>query len=278
MTRESLARRFRPAGFEQPEGSRRNYVKPRAELQEAFDLWVDGLPTHLEFYDERVREQYERAKKMIRRFGEIKYKEANSLLVGFKPKTDGQKDAGLFVSSCYTHSPEKIIVFDLDASEIDHIGYRTNKNIFNNGKVRNWFALNSSGLAVNNGECGDGFAREYSGTAVNNGECAAWFALNSSGLAVNNGECGDGFAWEYSGLAVAVKEPEGYGHRVKGRTIQPAGCNSIPELKKYMEELSEISRNIKDEESAKMFLERYCVGGYKIKQEGEDILERGDLE
>ena len=220
MVRESLARKFKPAGFEQPEGSRKNYIKPRKELQEAFDKWVEELPEVLPDRDDS-EEQYKKACELIDPIGEIPYREANSLLADFNPKTKGQIEAGLFISACYTHSPEDTIIFDLDAPDIACIGYKTNKNIFNNGEVGNWFAWNSSGLSVNNGECGDGFA-SYS-----------------------------------SGLAIAVKEPKSYGYKEKGRMIKPEDCDRISELKIYFEELCEITRNIKDEESAKRFLERY---------------------
>ena len=277
MVRESLARRFRPAGFEQPEGSRRNYVKPRAELQNAFDQSVGELPNDVSYLiSAEVRKQYKKACGLVQPLGEIPYREANSLLADFNPKTNGQKEAGLFISACYAHSPEDIIIFDLDAPEIDCIGYKTNKNIFNDGKVGDLFAIKSSGLAVNNGECGDFFAQASSVIAVNNGECGEGFAYGSSGLSVNNGECGSYFASWSSGLAIAVKEPKRYGWREKGRTIKPADCDRIPKLKQYLEELSENSRKIKDEESAKMFLQRYGPEPKaRIEKEIKEILRKG---
>ncbi len=272
MTRESLARKFHPVGFEQPENSRKNYVKPRAELQEAFDRWVEELPeTYLHF--EKAENQYKKACKSTQPLGEIPYRESNSLLADFNPKTYGQKEVGLFISACYIHSPEQTIIFDLDAPEIEYIGYKTNKNIFNNGKVGNWFAYASSGLSVNNGDCGGVFARDSSGLVVNNGECGNWFAQRSSGPAVNNGECGDCFASYSSGLAITIKKPKSYGYREKGRTIKSADCDRIPELRKYLEELCDLTRGIKDEESAKMFLERYGIGGEKIEPEIQEILD-----
>ena len=242
MVRESLARKFHPAGFEQPEGSGKNYVKPRAELQEAFDRWMKELPDNIPSWEESEA-QYKIACESIQPLGEIPYRESNSLLADFNPKTEGQKEAGLFISACYTHSFEDAIVFDVDAPEIDCIGYRTNKNIFNNGKV------------------------------------GAFFASFSSGLSINNGECGDWFAWYSSGFVIAIKEPEGYGWKGEGRTIRPADCERIPELKRYMEELSEITRSIKDEESAKRFLERYGPEPKeKIEHDIKEMLKKGGFE
>jgi len=273
MVRESLARGFKPAGFEQPE-DKRDYVKPRRELQKAFYQWVDELPDYLDWEVE-----YNKVCELISPLGEVSYKEANSLLAGFKPKTKGQKEAGLFISACYTHSPEGIIVFDLDAPEIYCIGYKTNKNIFNNGKVGAFFALESSGLSVNNSECEDYFAMKSSGVVINNGESKSWFVEGSSGIAVNNWECGNWFADNSSGLAITVKEPKSYGRKEESRIIKPADCDSIPELRKYLDELSEISRNIKDELSAKRFLERYGPEPKeRIEREIKDILKEFSIE
>ncbi len=221
MVRENLARKFHPAGFEQPEGSRRNYRQAPEKLQKTFYRWVDELPESLPTIGV-TQFHYKKAVQSLEDFGEISALDANSLVIGFKPKTKGQKEAGLFISACYTHSPEEIIVFDADAPEIGWIGYITKKNIFNNGRVGDWFAYDSLGLVVNNGECGDGFA-----------------------------------AYSF-GFVIAVKEPKSYGYCVSDTNVlKPTDCDRIPELKRYMEELRDLSKSIKDEESAKRFIERY---------------------
>ncbi len=249
MICESLARRFRPAGFEQPEGFRKNYVKPRAELQYTFDRWVNGLPEN--WYKINTGEEYNKACELVKPIGEIPYREASSLLAGSKSESLAQRRAGLFVSACYNQSPEQIIAFDTDAPEINLIGYRLGENrvLVNNGKVGNWFASRSSGVIVNNGESG------------------VWFCYNSSGIVLNNGESGDLFGYNSSGILIALQEPKSYGHKEKGRIIKPADCDRIPELKKYLEELSETARNIKDEMSARKFIEKYGASGERIGPE-----------
>ncbi len=214
---ESLARKFHPAGFDQPEGSRRNYVRPRRELQYAFDKWLNELTEHSPVWKDR----YEKACESVMPIGEIPYREANSLLADFNPKTSDQIEAGLFISACYIHSPESTIIFDLYAPQIWCIGYKTNKNIFNNGIVGKYFAFLSSGLSIDNDECG------------------VFFALRSSGI------------------ALGATGPRGYGHIKIGRTIKPAHWHGIPELKTYFEELRDVTNLIKDNESAKIFLEKY---------------------
>ena len=289
--RENLSRKFHPAGFEQPEGSRKNYVKPRIELQEAFDKWVDELPKYINSEDE-IEEKYNKACKLIKPLVKIQYREANSLLVDFKPKTNIQRVAGLFISACYTHSPEDTIIFDMDVPEIEFIGYRTKKNIFNDGKVGKGFVCMASGLVVNNGECRDEFAREFSGLAVNNGNCGDWFALNLSGLAVNNGECGDWSFRELSGLAVNNGEHgDGFAQGSSGLDIlwglksygwkeksseKLSDLEGFPVVKYYIEELRNLTKSIKDEDSAKRFLEKYGPEPReRIEQDIKEILKKG---
>ncbi len=260
MTRESLARRFRPAGFEQPENSRRNYVKPRRELQYIFDRWVEEISNTI--FDWCIsEEQYNKAFELVKPLGEIPYREANSLLADFNPKTEGQKEAGLFVSACYTHSPENTIIFDLDAPEIHCIGYGTNKNIVNNGKVGKWFARGSSGLSVNNGECGNFFANLSSGLSIKKENRLDWFSAKSSGL------------------VIVIEESKGYWIVKKDRTIKPVDCERIPGLKEYLDELGNLTKAIKDEESAKIFLERYGPEPKeKIERDIQEILWNREFE
>ena len=316
MVRESLARKFHPAGFEQPENSRKGYVKPRAELQYAFDRWVEELPT--ECFDWKDSEKrYKNACESIKPIGEISYREANSLLFDFEPKIEGHREVGLFISACYNQSSERVIVFDLDAHKIKYIGLGIGKGrilvnegmtgksfgvkcsgtiinnaytedffgdlssgiIVNNGLAARWFAVNSSGLAVNNLETGDYFAHDSSGFAVNNGECGNSFASCSSGIAVNNGGCGSEFAFFSSGLNMAVKEPKTGRWKENDRIIKPADLDEIPELKQYLEELGDITKTIKDEESAKRFLQRYGPEPKeRIEQDIKEILRNGGFE
>ena len=150
MVRESLARRFKPAGFEQPEGSRKDYTKPRDELCDAFYRWMRELPEALDHMSAYV--QYGKARKLIEPLGEIPYMEANALLAGFKPKTKVESVAGIFISACYNKSSERVIIFDLDAPEIKCIGYNLGENrvLVNNGEVGDYFGSGSQGIAINN--------------------------------------------------------------------------------------------------------------------------------
>ncbi len=101
MIHESLARKFHPAGFEQPEGSRRNYVRPRDELQGAFNRWIGELPRgYFSLSFDEAENQYKKACYLVQALGEITSREANSLLADFKP-AHVNRDAGLFVSACY---------------------------------------------------------------------------------------------------------------------------------------------------------------------------------
>ncbi len=263
MTRENLARKFRPAGFEQPEGWRRNYVRPRRELQEAFYQWITELPK--KFDGSFIADcEYEKAEKMIKPFGEIPYREANSLLTDFKPKTEVEKDAGIFVSACYNQAPEEIIVFDLDTPEIWSIGHDLEKGkiLINNGSVGDFLGCGSSGVVLNNGHA----ERQF----------GSW---DSSGISVNMGEAGHWFGHKSSGIVIALQEPESYADPVcRGfdtikLVLDPSTLDSIPKLKNYLEELSEITKSIKDEESVKRFLERYGPEpGERIEQEIKRIL------
>ncbi len=240
MTRENLARMFRPAGFEQPEESRRNYTKPSPELQEAFKEWTDGLDEHI--FLEYVNAEYERAVELIRPLGEISYKEANSLLIDFEPKKDSEKDAGLFVSACYNQSPESSIVFDFDCPNIRCIGYELSKGKFlvNTGSVNHMFGVGSEGVILNLGETGDFFGGQSVGIIINNGK---------------SGNCAGG-PFE-SGIAIFMKNPGNYSHVYSGLIIKPEAIEWIPELKQYIKDLSELSKGLDDEESAKRFLQRY---------------------
>ncbi len=242
MVQESLARKFHPAGFEQPEGSRKNYVKPRAELQEAFDKWVDGLPNYSLALDDDSEKEYKKACELVQSIGEIPYREANSLLAGFKPKTYGQSGVGLFISACYNQSPEPVIIFDVDAPEINLIGY----------------GLEENKILVNKGKVGDYFGRSSSGILVNNGKIEWLFSIFFSGIIINNDEALDLVGYWSGGTIVGLREPKDYGYLLGGGIILKAdGSMGIPKLKNYLEELAEITMAIKDEESAKRFLQRY---------------------
>ncbi len=300
MVRENLARRFKPAGFEQPEGSRRNYVEPRRELQEAFDRWVEKLPDYYLNWED-LENQYKKACGLVQPIGEISYREANSLLVGFKPKTEGQKEAGLFISACYTHSPEDAIVFDADAPEIKFIGYRLERNkiLINSGNLGCYYGEKASGTVVNNCASKSGLGEDSSGTIINNGEIEGNFScMITSGLILNNGTVYGEFAVQASGLLVNKGKVGGLcGRNSSGMVIDAEKRNYIvpelrpknllgpkdikrnPRLKKYLEELSEISRNIKDEQSAKRFLERYGSNPKEsIEAEIKEILRNGGFE
>ncbi len=246
MVHESLARKFHPAGFEQPEDSRRNYVKPRPELQYAFDMWINELP--LLFTCSDMGKQYKKACDLVRPIGEITYKEANSLLVDFKPKTGDQKTVGLFLSACYNISSEQVIIFDLDVPEVDFVG-----------------GLGENKILVNNGEAGEYFGSDCSGLVVNNKKTRGWFAAGRLGVIVDNGETGWNFT-DYSSRTAIALSPG-------AKTICPCDIDRIPELKKYMKELRDLTMAIKDEESAKRFIERYGVGGERIEPEILRIIE-----
>ncbi len=266
MVRESLARRFRPAGFEQPEGSRKNYVKPRVELQEAFDGWVGGLTE--QGPDSYLDDQYRRACELVKPIGEIPYREANSLLAGFRPKIDyqsrlgsAQSRAGLFISACYNQSTEPVVIFNLDAPEITLIGYMLGKNkvLVNNGEIRSYLAPVSSGLIVNNKEAGNFLGRDSSGVVVNNGHTGGWFIDSES-----------------PGIFIDLQKPSSLEQIVKGgRFLRSEHFHKIPDLKKYFEELCEATRTIKDEDSAKRFLEIYGPEPReRIEQDIDKILKR----
>ena len=276
MVSESLSRRFRPAGFEHPEGSRKEYVRPRRELQEAFDEWLGGLCEILS------EEEYGKACKLVKSLGEISYREANSLLFDFEPKTYIEKEAGLFISACYNQSPEQVIVFDMETPEIWGIGHMLGKNkvLVNNENAYGWFGWNSSGVLVNNGMAGNPFGFGSSAIIVNNGRVGLEFALGYSGIIVNNGMAGNYFGENSSGIMIALKEPEGYGYLgYAKRVLKPEDLERIPELKEYLQELSEITRNIKNEESAKRFLERYGPEPRERREQDiEEILRNGGIE
>ncbi len=273
MVRESLARKFKPAGFEQPEHSRKNYVEPRRELQEAFYQW---LRDSISLREDEI--EYDKACKLIKPIGKIPYREANSLLFDFDPKTAREMDVGFFISACYNQSPEHVIIFDLDAPEIDDIGYMLgeNKVLVNSGKLRFLTGYRSSGTVVNNGEFDRESCVESSGVVINNGWSDVLFGAGSSGIVLNAGEIQIGFGGSSSGIVIGLKKSYDYGTpRRNGRILKPADCDRIPELKNYLEELSEISRNIKDDDSARRFIETYGIGGEKIKPEIEELIERG---
>ncbi len=236
MVQESLARKFHPAGFEQPE-DRKGYVKPRRELQNAFYQWTEELPKQICNWDD-VEKEYRKACKSIRPLGEIPYRETNSLLVGFKPESWAQRDVGLFASACYNQSPEPVIVFDLNGSEIDCIGYR----------------LGKSKILVNHSQVGKSFG---------------WRSL---GIIINNGEAGSEFAEDFSGISIALQEPEDYGIS-SGKFLKPDRINRIPDLKEYLEEFCDMTKSFKDDELIKRFLERYGTEPKKrIEQDIKRIL------
>ena len=272
MVRESLARKFHPAGFEQPEGSRKNYVKPRAELQYAFDKWVDELPVPL--FDGDEEDQYKKARELVQPLGKIPYREANSLLINFEPKTQEDEEeghpVGVFISACYNQSSEQVIVFDLDAPEINFIGYNLGKPkvLVNNGKAGNNFGTGNSAK----------FHRKpFSGFVINNGEVGYNFGAYSYGILMNNGKAGTNFGHNTSGLVMMLRNPKHYepGIWEDCRVLELADCDEVPELKIYVTELRELSKTVEDGESARKFIEKYGVGGKKVEPEINEILKRG---
>ncbi len=259
MTRESLSRKFHTAGFEQPEESRRNYGKAPGKLQKLFYDWIDGLS---EKTDPSFEKQYRKATGILKYLDEeISIQDANSLLVGFEPKTEGQKVAGLFVSACYNHSPERLVVIDLDAEDIYCLGYRLGKRkvLVNNGAVGDFFSIGNYGIVINNGRTGESFGRGSDGIIVNNGS----FDLRCGFLA--------------QGPLILLKNSGPIEFSPHGIFLKPGDLKEIPELKLYLEDLCEITRNLKDEDTAKKFVEIYGTDGEKIKPEIEEILRREEF-
>ncbi len=196
MVRESLARKFHPAGFEQPEDRRGYSVSDR--LNRIFYQWVDGLGTGA-----GQEEDYKRALDAIKDFEQIPSSEATSLLVGFKKRKNYDDKVGLFISACYTKAPEDVIVFDQNAEYISFIGYRLrDKILINEGSVGPHFAMKSACTVINNGNSDLSFARASSGLVINNGHTENFFAESSSGTVINNSEAGDHSGEHCEGLVI----------------------------------------------------------------------------
>ncbi len=277
MIRESLTRKFHPAGFEQPEGSRREYVRPRDELQKLFYKWFEGLCNDYPYWEEGIREwaypfrevaeeEYIKACELVKHLGEIPYIEVNSLLIDFEPKSFAQQKAGLFLSACYNKSPQQVIVFGFNAPQIWYIGYKLER-----GKI-----------LVNNGEVGQEFGALFPGVVINNGDVAFRTHYNPLGIIVNNGifECciSDVITPNFEIGFRGQKGAYGYLRNIK-KFLELADFDKIPELKKYFKNLRELSKSVKDKESTKNFLERYgSEPKERIEQDIEDILKKGGFE
>ena len=82
-----------------------------------------------------------------------------------------------------------------------------------------------------------------------------------------------------SGIEISIKNPEDYIYAESARiTLKPVDCERIPELKEYLEDLSEITKIISDEVSAKKFIEMYGPGGEKIEPEIKKFLAESGFE
>ncbi len=264
MVRESLARKFHSAGFEQPEGSRKNYVRPRRELQEAFYQWMGDLPYGI-YSDLSFTElHYERAKRLLEenKITCLTSLEANSLLLGLKIKTKRGSDIGLFLSACYNLSDEDVIIFDEDAEDVNLIGYNCSKPLINNGRVRNDFGYRSSNFIINNCMARRRFAGSSSGPAINNGDLGGRFGMFSLGLLINNGTSEKG---------PCIKRI-GFGNL----RMNPDDCDKIPGLKDYLERLRAESEKIKDVKSARTFIEKHGPEPkVKIENDIKEMLKKG---
>ncbi len=145
---------------------------------------------------------------------------------------------------------------------MNRIGYKFEGVLVNTGKVGDMFGENSNNLLINNGEAGDWFGKFSRGPVTNNGKARPWFGAYSKSHVINNGEAGYNFGVFTKingGHVIAITEPEDYGYSSSmfGRLLTSSECKRIPELKQYIEELSKITKAIKDEDSAKRFLEMY---------------------
>ncbi len=218
MVRENLARKFHPAGFEQPE-DKRGYEQPENELGKRYLEWVKSFDENFDYLDEHIEKEYQRAVGLV---GDlvVPLDEANALLVDdYKRPEKARKASGLFVSAVYNKLKLDKFIFDLD-TDIDFIGYRFQGLIVNNSGVGNCFGWIAKGPVVNNGKTGNGFGsgakghvvnngsvgnelgRCANGIVINNGNAGNWFGQFAKNLIVNNGNAGDELGWSANGPVV----------------------------------------------------------------------------
>ncbi len=118
MTRESLSRKFKPAGFEQPDRSRRNHTKPpESELGKGYTEWMKGFYVNRWGIDKE--KEYNRAVELVKDLN-VSIDETNALLI---VDCDGYERArgasGLFVSAVYNKLGLDKLILDIDALDID---------------------------------------------------------------------------------------------------------------------------------------------------------------
>ena len=105
------------------------------------------------------------------------------------------------------------------------------------------------------------------------------FGLQSSGLALNLGEAGYLLGNTSSGLVITLTEIREYGDQLEGgKLLKPQDCDSIPELKDYLERLKLASQSIKDSDSVRDFISQYGKTGKKIKRDVKRILKASGIE
>ena len=219
--REFMARGFRGVGFPGPKPPR-DPNQPKSELGKRYAQWLEGFDEGFRYWTEKIEQEYRRAFNLIDELelDENSIVEANSLLVLEKTgeiSEKAYKASGLFVSAVYNKVNPITLIFDIDAPDIDCIGYRFNGFLVNKGKVGDLFGESAAGPVINNGETGD------------------WFGYSAAGPVINNGEAGDWFGWYAKGPVIAIEEPTGYRYLSNSeRVLKPADCARIPELKKYI--------------------------------------------
>ena len=134
--------------------------RPKDPLYKAFEGWLNDLT------NVRLEQDYLAAVRLVSDVSATP-EDANALLVSVSDRVEDDnriRKAGLFASAVYNRIKPDKLVFDVDAEDINFIGYRFEGLLVNNGEAGNWFGQFANGLVVNNGKAGD------------------WFGWNADGL------------------------------------------------------------------------------------------------
>jgi len=198
MPQETL---YRPkgAGHNVP-GERREYVKPRDRLVEAFGKWIRTYKNEPGMEHPR---NYKVASGLVPDMGEVGYEEINSLLCLIEDDPELMLNSGVMISALYNHLGSKDIVYECDTgTEITYLGCSLPewKRLIIDGNTGFSAAFSSNGPVINYGP-GNDLAASSGGLVVNYGEIQRGIGWWGKGPVVNFGKCLS-LGWKTSGLVI----------------------------------------------------------------------------
>jgi len=266
---------MKPVGHETPDIVKKTYSMPDRKLQLAFEEWLEG--DYL-FYNHAMT-----AVESL----DVSIEETHGLLIQYQdhPRV---RYAGLFLSAVYNHHPDEHIIYDIETTPLDLIGYKLAKHktltlntpsgndtgrlssgiVITNAPNGHDTGYHSSGIIITNAPSGDYTGWVSSGIIITNAPSGNRTGDSSSGIIITNAPSKHGTGHFSSGILLAKTKPK-YIEENNARVLLPEEIQANEQLDKYVEQLCKTTKMLRTIDDITAFKEQY--GPNPQKRIEEDI-------